>query len=290
MTFTLALLDHPAPRLLDEDGRPVAEVGSEVEGTVPTVHVACPYADRRRGMPMNRSALRQLGAVWPEVLARLSAYAGPPPVTVHAALGAVLAGTSTVVRWWCDHPDLPVPRGLAATYKTSLGLSQVLAASCLLEPDLGPAPLRSLGDADAFFSFLDDGGWLLGQVEACAGPRGAIGEAFDALCAGGGPTPPWAPDVRWGIGLLGASLLAAPTADPASAPRLARLLGPKGPSWTRALFGAPGRSPAHVARWFAPDDPVRSAVESFAGEVRGRSSAEVERFVAEALAQGLHPS
>lgn len=288
MSVALALLHHPAPLLLDEDGRPVAEVGSEVEGSAPTERAACPYADRRAGRPMNRSALRQLGAVWPSVLDALRAAAGPPPVTVHAALHAALIGTSGAARWWVDHGDRPVPRVVSATYKTSLGLSQVFAAACLLDPDLGAAPLASLGDAGAFFAFLDEGGWLLGQEEVCAGPRGHLEEAFGALCAGGGPRPAWADEARAAVGILGAALLAAPRPAP-GAPRLARLRGPKGPSWARALFAAPGRVPTDVARWFADDDPARTRVVAFARSLDGRPPSAVEAAV-EAELRALSPS
>jgi hypothetical protein len=287
VSFTTSFLAHPAPLLLDEDGRAVAEVGAEVVGA-PTELVACPYPDHRSGLPMNRSALRQMATVWPAVLERIAAYAGPGPVTVRGAFGGALTGTSAVIHHAVVSPGEPVPRAVAATYKTCLGLTQVLAALCLLDPDLGESPLRALGDADAFFSLLDDGRWLVGQVEVCAGPRALIGEVFEALATGGGPQPPWADEARWASGLLGAALLAAPLPDP-TAPRLARLLGPKGPSWTRALFAAPGRRPGAVGWWFEPG-ALRTSVEGFATSLQGLSPGEVERATERRLEEGWTPN
>lgn len=285
MSLGQAVVRHPAPLLLDEDGRPVAEVGTELaEVPVPTERVACPYADRRAGLPMNRSALRQMAGEWPGVLASLRAFAGPGPVSVRGALSAVLTGTSAVARHHWLAPGEPVPRGLAVTYKTCLGLSQVLAAACLADPEVGGAPLASLGTADAFFAFLDDGGWLLGQVEVCAGPRPMFADVFAALCEGGGPVPGWATEGRRAVGLAAVALLSAPSPDPTDAPGLARLAGPKGPSWTRALWGAPDRRPADVAWWFDPDDPARDELVAFAGAVRGLPPAGVERALWAAVA------
>lgn len=284
MSLGREIVKHPAPRLLDEDGRPVAEIGTELEDPpVGTERVACPYPDRRAGLPMNRSALRQMAVEWPAVLAALRSFAGPGPVSVRGALAAVLTGTSEVARHHLDHPDRPVPRRVAVTYKTCLGLSQVLAASCLADPDVGSAPLGSLGDGAAFFTFLDDGGWLLGQVEVCAGPRAMFLDVFTALSEGGGTPPAWALEARRAVGLAAVAVLTAPLLDPA-APRLARLLGPKGPSWTRALSGHPDRRPGDVARWFDAGDPTRAAVLGFAKAVAGRPPVHVEAALWDAVA------
>ncbi len=275
MTFERLILAHPAPTLLDEDGRPVAEVATEVAGTAGTELVACPYADRRAGRPMNRSALRQLAGDWPGILGDLRVLAGPGPLDVRGALHAALLGTTRVAWFAATHPGAAVPRRIAAVYKTSLGLSQVFTGMVLADDGVGGTPLLELGGADAFFGFLDDGEWLLGQVEVCAGPRVMFGDVYRALAEGGGPRPGWAASALRVTGLAAVALVAAPAPGP-DCPLLGRLRGPKGPSWTRALHGSPDRRPEDLAWWFAPGDPRRDEVLAFAERVRGLPGPQVE--------------
>ena len=51
------------------DGRALGEISSLRYDPDRTEVVACPYADGRRGLPMNLSALRQLTGHWPAILA-----------------------------------------------------------------------------------------------------------------------------------------------------------------------------------------------------------------------------
>lgn len=272
-----ALLDGRAAWLLDEDGRPVAEVGSVLYDTVTTEIVACPYADARRGGPMNHSALRQLGSCWSEVLALARGLAVAAP-TAHDAFAAALAATAAPVAFDLAFPDRPVPRALAALYKANLGMSQVLAGILLAADGVADQPLRALGDAHAFFAFLDQGRWLVGEEQVCAGPEPMIGQLFEAMAGGAGERaelPVAAPGLRETAvvvaGLQAATLLATQDAlrrgdrsgfDGTAA---AGWMQGRGPAWLRSVLGAPGRSVGHVARLF-PTGGVPASVADFVAE------------------------
>lgn len=78
---------------MDEDGRPCGEIASVHFGGVATEMIACPHAGGRKGLPMNATALYQVTAVWPQVLAGCAALAGSQG-TVHAAFRASVAATA----------------------------------------------------------------------------------------------------------------------------------------------------------------------------------------------------
>ena len=106
---------------------------------------------------------------------------------------------------------------------------------------------------------------------------------FEAYVAGGDGPPDTADEVGRAAALIGAAALAAPVPS-AEAPVLARLLGPKGPSWLRALPSAPGRVPADVARLFPLEAPFQAEVARFAASLDLRSAGAVEAALLRALA------
>lgn len=274
-----AFVTFAASALLDEDGRPVAEVGSPLYEGVPTEIVACPYHDARRGLPMNRSALRQLGAAWPSVVASARALAGPAP-TVHAAWRAAVVGLAAPVVWSHRH-GAPVPRALSASFKTSLGMSQVLTALLLSDAAMAAAPLGSLGSRDDFFAVLDQGRWLIGQDQVCAGTPGQIGELFDALAGEGGtsafdpalltlaPLAPWQDEAALAIARSVAWLATlterrrAGAQAPGGARGAAWLAGDV-PPWLRAVLAVPNRPPEHALRLYPAGEAPAALVEFLA--------------------------
>lgn len=248
---------------LDEDGRPVGEVGSRLYDRARTEIVACPYADARRGHPMNRSALRQVGACWPEVVVAARHLAGPAP-TVHAASAAALTASAIPHAW----PDgAPIPRVVSVLYKASLGMSQVTAALLLAEDGVADAPFASLGDDEAFFRYLDDGRWLVGRDQACAGPEALIRELYRAVATveERAPRPEILAEVDLeavraialevaglqAVTLLGvSSCLGRGVLDGLEGSIAEDWLAGRCPAWMRSVLAAPGRRPEHVRRLF----------------------------------------
>ncbi|MEM6928391.1 MAG: hypothetical protein AAF602_15765, partial [Myxococcota bacterium] len=108
-----------ASDLVDIDGRPIGEIGALWYADVETDVATCPYADARKGQPMNRSALRQLGQVWDEVRPTVAAMAAAArrPGTVAGAWQTALAGTAIPAAWSRTRPGEPVPRLWSAVDK-----------------------------------------------------------------------------------------------------------------------------------------------------------------------------
>lgn len=252
------LLDFGVCALTDEDGRPVAEVASPQFSTVHTDLVTCPYADARAGGVMNRSALGQMTATWPDLLASLSALAGPEP-TVSRAWSAAVTGIALPL----VAPE-PVPRLTAALFKASLGLSQVFSALLLTGDGVADAPLSALGDAAAFFDALDQGRWLVGAQQVCAGSRPMIEQAFDALAGRSArrACPVEITDAITRVGSVPPAVVGLHVAHLASL-QLAHRAGEGEPvtvlhPWLRAVFAIPNRPPEHARRLF----PARGAPAS----------------------------
>ena len=271
----LALVDYTMRGLLDEDGRPVAEVASPLYDPENTELVACPYHDAREGKPMNASALRQLTReVWPTVRQAARAFAGESP-TLHDALRSVVAG---LVAPAVHGTETPVPRLLSVWFKTSLGFSQVLVTLALADDGMGDVPLTGIGDRDAFCEALDAQEWLIGATQVCAGPMRMIGDLFATL-AGEGPVPERPPAVAglgppeiWvdpamtalGLSVAHACLLSQAVRDGHTLEgRDAAWVSGNTPSWLRAVFAVPNRPPEHAFRLYRSGggpDAVRAYV------------------------------
>lgn len=267
-----AILDFGALDLVDEDGRPCGELASARYDPGATEVIACPYAGVRRGGPMNVTALRQLTAVWPEVVGSAAALAGPD-ATVFTAFRAAVAGTAAPVVFAERYPDQPVPRVLSALFKTSLGFTQVLSALLLADDGVADAPLAELGDGAQFLAYLDDQRWLLGQVQVCAGSPPMLVEMFRALCGHAEPA------VATAVADLGDAWIT-PTVDLIGVQtayilalngvvgRGGSVVGARGEGWRakpaapwlRAIAMRPGRTPAHARRLF-PAEQIPAAVE-----------------------------
>lgn len=293
------LVDGAAAELVDVDGRPLGEVSSAAYDPSATEIAACPYADRRRGEPMNLTALAQLSGCWRALLGTVAALAGPSP-TVHRA-------------WWvattCVAAPLvaprPVPVELAALYKTALGLSQATAALLLAEGGVADVPLVALGDDDAFFTFLDDGEWLFGQVQVCAGSGPQIRQMFGALAGLGAPVGPVGPAFAAlpggaEIGAIGVEVIGLQAAYLTAARRAVRAGRADGlagtpaerwlhapPPWLRALAAVPNRPVEQVLRLF-PTAGAPPVVARFVAEVAegpDRDAGALARAFASATAQ-----
>lgn len=242
MDIARRIVDFSARDLVDEDGRPVAEVASALYRDADTDLPACPYADGRAGRPMNRSALRQMTACWPELLRTIAGLGGG---TVHGAWVAAARGVALPLS-----AGTPVPRVASCVFKASLGLSQVFSAMLLQDASVAARPLRSLGDGESFFLALDQGEWLHGDTQVCAGTKPMIVAIFDALADGAPPS--------LGIPEQAVALAAARVA------RRNELGLPIGevPPWLRAVLAVPGRDPADVRRLF-PEGQSPASLEGY---------------------------
>ncbi|MCP4872501.1 MAG: hypothetical protein GY898_27740 [Proteobacteria bacterium] len=245
--------------LLDVDGRPLGEAASPALYAAAGIdETACPFSGARHGLPMNRAALRQLRSVWSEVLDDLAALHGPDPTLYGAWRACFRATLRPVVQLDREGADARVSRVEAAAYKTALDFSQVLTFLLLSDDGLGARPLRSFGDGLDLVEQLDQGGWLVGQVQACAGPASSIAELFEVLAAEPGPDdvePTRDPAVEHAIEVvirLAGSVLEElehrRTGPPREGTDASRMLAEGRPSWIRAITAAPGRRAADVSR------------------------------------------
>lgn len=252
----------------------MGEIGSPLYDPDTTELRTCPYADARRGLPMNQTALRQLSSCWTEVCAAAGWLAGPTG-TAHRAWWAALAGTAAPAAHARRHPGAPIPRVLSSLYKASLGFSQVLTATLLADDHVADTPLTQLGDAGAFFSVLDQGRWLVGAEQVCAGPAPMIQELYTVLAGQRAHSPPpeltalgdpaayadpWTAWVGVQVAFLGAvRQIIARGEAPADA--LERHLRPRIPC-LRAALSVPGRRAEHARRLF-PEGAAPEVLEAF---------------------------
>jgi hypothetical protein len=238
---------------LDEDGRPLGEVSSTLYDRVETEVVACPYPDMRHGRPMNRTALRQVSSVWPQVLATLQGLAGGG-TTVHGAWRIALIGISAPLL-----SPAPTSRALSALYKTSLGLSQVTSTLLMADDAVAATPFSELGSGTDFFGALDQHGWLLGQLQVCSGPPAMLVQMGEALAHGGPPAvPPLPLPEPERMAEIAAMAVAAHATFWVKADEL-RARGAKIPihplpPWLRAVATEAFRPASHIRRFFPPKE------------------------------------
>jgi hypothetical protein len=155
-------------------------------------------------------------------------------------------------------------------------MSQTLTALLLADDGVADVPLASLGDDEDFFRFLDDGRWLVGRDQACAGPEPMIRELFRAL-VDDRPLDDPHPEVASadGIrqlavriaGIQAATLLGVAQCvgngvrDGLEGSLGEAWLAGRSPAWLRSVLSGPGRRPEHVRRLF-PEGGVPVEVEA----------------------------
>lgn len=228
---------------------------------------------------MNRSALRQMTAVWPELLASFAALGGCEPTIGRAWEAAIIGIALPLVA------PSPVPRLVAALFKASLGLSQVFSAMLLTGEGVADTPLVALGDGPSFFAALDEGRWLVGADQVCAGTMPMIVGVFDALTGPVAPAPPIIAALIERVGGIPAEVVGLHVAHLAALQAAARRGdGPpvEAPSaaWLRAVFAVPQRPPEHARRLFATGG-VPASVERYLGGATGDRASLERRFMAE---------
>ncbi len=181
---------------LDVEGRPLGEAASPLY-PADTVEVICPYSGARRGKVMNETARLQVVAHRDAGLATLAA------ALPSDAVGADLLRVCTaMIVAPLQHPR-PTPAAVSSAYKTNLGFQQILLSLALDTPAFAATPLGALPDAATLLAALDEGRWLVGQRQVCAGAPGDIAYAWEVMCRRREPpeaTPFAISDGHWAIG------------------------------------------------------------------------------------------
>jgi hypothetical protein len=183
-------LVHGVERLLDDEGRPVAErrAPSSVKEGVPMELKPCPYRDERGGSPMNISTLAQVTRHLDDVLSDVHAIrAGLPPT--HQGWGAFLevvldqlAGPSLHLLRLGRH-DALVPARVAVGHKLAAGYFGVLR-QLLVREACGE---RREPTVEGFLAFVHQTRSLIGASEVCSGPPHLLARCTESMLHGGEP-------------------------------------------------------------------------------------------------------
>lgn len=177
MNLARFLIEDEVVKLRDTDGRPVSEATSPCKDCPP-----CPYNDQRHGLPMNLAALRQLVANWEDILYWISPQTAEQS-SLRDSLAVALLATVQPAVYAIENPESSVPAGISARYKACLGFCQILTYMIWNDPNPDSAKLGDYGNSDEFFQWLDEEGWLIGQIQACPGPRTMIDQLFTRFCS-----------------------------------------------------------------------------------------------------------
>lgn len=172
------------------DGQPIGGIAAADYDLDAADVVPCPYDDRRKGRPMDRTALRVVTAHWPLTLRAAAALSGPD-ATVHQAWRTCM-GLLHAPLFHVELGPRPVPLEMVGGVKVALGFAQLLTDAMLSEDGAAARPLLALSSPDALFADLDQAGRLLGQQHVCSGTRPMFAAFWTALAGDDGPLPaPW---------------------------------------------------------------------------------------------------
>ena len=173
--------------VVDDEGRPLGErrAPSVVKEGVPIVLKACPYADERRGIAMNVSALGQITRHLDAVLAELAGFhrrALPSTLRWRDVLTAVvdqLAGPALHLLRARD-PGAPLPALRAVGHKLAEGYYGVVRSLVELDAAGSGRPVTPA----SLLSLVRERQALVGASEACAGPPAMIERVTTVLVCG----------------------------------------------------------------------------------------------------------
>lgn len=171
------------PELLDEDGRPLGEVSAAAYETCPRHEEQRRFRDARGEGLVNLAALAQIHQGWSSLLETLRGWESESAATAGRALRR--AHRATFRARWRAARGRPIRREDAALFKLCLGFGHLLRAKLLDETLDADAPLPGAPD---LWRWLDEGRWLIGDQQVCAGSRTQIERTWEALTGSG--TPP----------------------------------------------------------------------------------------------------
>ncbi|MBR1240325.1 hypothetical protein JQ620_09325 [Bradyrhizobium sp. AUGA SZCCT0274] len=193
--FRYPFLDTAVPnfvdRLIDEDGRPLAEANAPraLLAGVDIDYQPCPHSGSRRGAQMNVSALKQVTSCWPDCLEDLvqlrSLFMQSFPMEMNYLLLSRLGNFLTSVPGFLVRRGVfswnSVPRSLSALFKASQGL--YLTANAVIvsgSRETASLPVRT----DEFLQQTEDRLTFWNDGKVCAGPPAMIRRFVDIAIEG----------------------------------------------------------------------------------------------------------
>ena len=227
--------------LRDDEGRPLTEMADRLDVDE---EVACPYSGPRRGLPMNRAALAQVGRYWPRLLREVRVRM-PREGRLQQAFQMCLECVCAPLL--CSGA---VPAYVAVRYKACVGFCQVFAWLLL---EQGDQRLEEMGSGAEFLAWMEAGEWLRGSRQVCAGSGHQIATLFEAFCQGEGGALGRSPVLEV-VGLQAALALRTYERlvdEPADRSLGCRLLAEGRAPWLFAATSRPGGSADLALRFFA---------------------------------------
>jgi hypothetical protein len=186
--WSLASVIHGFEGYRDDDGRPVFELRAPagVKEGVPMHMRRCPYADERAQRWINVSALAQVTDHLDAVLVDVAALHAAQPAAAGwerlcVAVMDQLAQPAVHLLRAARPRRAPLPARLSVGYKVSVGYLTPVRDLLTLSAR-GAAREASLA---SFLAFLDEGRYLLGTREVCAGPPNLLARVSAAMLGGG---------------------------------------------------------------------------------------------------------
>lgn len=266
---------------LDEEGRPLGEQASIVYDHVERREEVRSFNDARdvTGLPCNIAALMQLQGEWPALLGALRGFAPDQPATVGRAFLRANASTRLAPLLHL-RSGAPPTRAAAALYKVCLGFNELLAAMLIEENVDADAPMP---DDTAFFTFVDERGFLIGDAQVCAGTRAQIRKVWAALFEDGasgsveGYSDTWFSDAARACRELealaacaaGAARVSVASGEPASPIATQLYTAATVPRLVEALRQAPAAAVMHPTLLFASNavpESLRNLIEAIAAK------------------------
>ena len=183
--------------VLDVEGRPLGESPVLAEGSgIETEFRRCPYSDSRSkgDLNMNYSAFKQVGACWPEILSLLQAIRNE----YLKQSGITQVKQRDIWRIWQIALTMPdylvhknsekgkpyaVPVWAAALFKVARGFGR-LHGEIYFRELVGRSPADTVLTGESIYKTADEGGNLISEFGACAGPKEMIVEAAELVALG----------------------------------------------------------------------------------------------------------
>jgi len=190
-------MDGSMDSVLDVEGRPLGESPVLAEsGGIETEFRRCPYSDSRSNddLNMNYSAFKQVGACWPEILSLLQAIRSE----YLKKSGITQIKQRDIWKIWQIALTMPdylvhknsergkpfaVPVWAAALFKVARGFGR-LHGEIYFKELVGRSPADTVLTGENIYKTADEGGNLISEFGACAGPKEMIVEAAELVALG----------------------------------------------------------------------------------------------------------
>ena len=127
---TAMVMDARVFNLRDARGQPIGGVAAPDYDEARVQVQACPYPDRRRGRPMDLTALAAVTEDWLAILQVTRALSGPR-ATVHRGWRTCMALLHAPIFYDEERRGQPIPLPMSGAFKVCLGFSQALTRRML---------------------------------------------------------------------------------------------------------------------------------------------------------------